>query len=86
MSAFANNPWVKKDKARADGADDEPQIKKPERKPRKITNKNPFGSTEDKKEPLKPKKPKPAPRKRKESSSSSSSDSSEDEHKGLTLE
>jgi hypothetical protein len=53
MSAFANNPWVKKDKQRADGINAEPEIKKPTRAPRKIT-KNPFA--EDKKEePPKPK-------------------------------
>lgn len=53
MSAFANNPWVKKDKERTLGQDSKPEIKRPVKAPRKIS-KNPFA--EDKKEePLKPK-------------------------------
>jgi hypothetical protein len=56
MSAFANNPWVKKDKDRATGINSEPEIKKPTKNPRKIS-KNPFSKGEDeaKKEPFKPK-------------------------------
>lgn len=53
MSAFANNPWVKKDKERTLGQDSKPETKRPVKAPRKIS-KNPFA--EDKKEePLKPK-------------------------------
>lgn len=57
MSAFANNPWIKKDKERASGINDEPEIKKPTRAPRKIT-KNPFAK-EEKEEDSKPIMPKP---------------------------
>lgn len=49
MSAFANNPWVKKDKALANG--EEPEIKKAVRAPRKIT-KNPFAKEEDESEKI----------------------------------
>lgn len=54
MSAFANNPWVKKDKDRASGQDTEESIKQPVKAPRKIS-KNPFGNDEKKVEVEKPK-------------------------------
>jgi hypothetical protein len=42
MSAFANNPWVKKDKEAASGAQDN-GLKPLVKAPRKITT-NPFGN------------------------------------------
>jgi hypothetical protein len=61
MSAFANNPWVKRDKAKAE--EQEPEIKRPKknpRKPGKLSNKNPFGKAEEKSD-SKPNKPVTSP-------------------------
>jgi len=53
MSAFANNPWVKRDKAKKE--DEIPRPKKNPRKPGKLTGKNPFGQKEETSEKPKPK-------------------------------